>query len=92
VRRLLAERFARPEPAGDPEAAAIERATTSEIYLAIARLSARDRELLALRFGSELSTNEVGAIVGLSAESARRAIGRALERLRAVLPKEVGDE
>jgi RNA polymerase sigma-70 factor (ECF subfamily) len=92
VRALFAERFARPEPADDPEAAAIEQATTSEIYVAMARLGARDREVLALRFGSELSTSEVGAIVGLSAESARRAIGRALERLRAALPKGVGDE
>jgi RNA polymerase sigma-70 factor (ECF subfamily) len=51
----------------------------------MARLRPRDRELLALRFGSDLTTGEVGAIAGLSAESARRAIGRALDRLRAAL-------
>jgi RNA polymerase sigma-70 factor (ECF subfamily) len=69
----------------DVEEVALERATTAEIYDAIARLSPRDRELLALRFGSDLSTAEVGLNVGLSAESARRAIGRALDRLRVLL-------
>lgn len=92
VRDMFARVFPQPAPSADPEAAAIERSTASEVYLAIARLNARDRELLALRFGSELSTSEVGTIVGLGAESARRAIGRALERLRVVLSKGVDDE
>lgn len=85
VRALFAERFARDMPSTDPEDTAIERATSAEVYAAMARLNARDRELLALRFGSDLSTSEVGDVVGLSAESARRAIGRALERLRVKL-------
>jgi RNA polymerase sigma-70 factor (ECF subfamily) len=85
VRALFTERLAREAPVTGIEDAAIERATSSEVYAAMARLRPRDRELLALRFGSDLSTGEVGAIAGLSAESARRAIGRALERLRAAL-------
>jgi RNA polymerase sigma-70 factor (ECF subfamily) len=85
VRAAFAERFASDLPFTDPEVAAIDRATSAEIYAAMARLNARDRELLALRFGSDLSTAEVGGVVGLSAESARRAIGRALDRLRAKL-------
>lgn len=85
VRAAFAERFGSEVPSTDPEATAIERATSAEIYAGMARLNARDRELLALRFGSDLTTSEVGAIVGLSAESARRAVSRALDRLRAKL-------
>lgn len=66
---------------------AIDRASTTEVIAAIRRLAPRDREILALRFGSGLDTAGVGAAVGLSAESARRAIGRALERARAVLER-----
>ena len=86
VRAAIAERFESDVPSTDPEVTAIDHATSAEIYAAMARLNVRDRELLALRFGSDLSTSEVGAVVGLSAESARRAIGRALDRLRAKLP------
>jgi RNA polymerase sigma-70 factor (ECF subfamily) len=85
VRALFAETLAQDPVPTNVEDSAIERATASEVYAAMARLGPRDRELLALRFGSDLSTAEVGAIVGLSAESARRAIGRALDRLRAAL-------
>jgi RNA polymerase sigma-70 factor, ECF subfamily len=82
IRALLPLRLVRPSTDSSAEDAAIERATADEVYAAIARLRPRDRELLALRFGSDLSTAEVGAALGMSAESARRAIGRALERTR----------
>ena len=58
------------------------RPAVGELLDAIARLSPRDRQLLGLRFIADLDTASVGAIVGLNAESARRAIGRALDRLR----------
>jgi RNA polymerase sigma-70 factor (ECF subfamily) len=85
LRALLPQRLIPAARPMDIESLAIERVTTAEIYYAIGRLSPRDRELLALRFTSDLTTAEVGQLVGLSAESARRAIGRALERLRALL-------
>lgn len=85
VRTLFAERLAREAPVIDVEDAAVERAMSADVYAAMARLGPRDRELLALRFGSDLSTKGVGDIVGLSAESARKAISRALDRLRALL-------
>jgi RNA polymerase sigma factor (sigma-70 family) len=61
---------------------AVERLSARELLEAIGRLSPRDRQLLGLRFVADLDTASVGQIVGLSAESARRAIGRALDRLR----------
>jgi DNA-directed RNA polymerase specialized sigma24 family protein len=41
--------------------------------------------LLALRYGAGLETVEVGAAVGLNADTAGKAIRRALGRLRARL-------
>jgi DNA-directed RNA polymerase specialized sigma24 family protein len=73
------------------EDVAIERVSAAELLGIVRRLPARDRELIALRFGADLDTAAVGVAVGLSAESARRAIGRALERLRALI-KEVDHE
>ncbi len=85
LRALLPGRLTPGAHSLDIESIAIERLTSAEIYRAIERLPPRDRERLALRFASDLTTAEVGRIVGLTAESARRAIGRALERLRAIL-------
>jgi RNA polymerase sigma-70 factor, ECF subfamily len=82
-RALLTERVGRSEPAMvNLEDVAVERLAAGELLDALARLSPRDRQLLGLRFVADLDTASVGAIVGLSAESARRAIGRALDRLR----------
>jgi RNA polymerase sigma-70 factor (ECF subfamily) len=67
------------------EDVAIERVSAAELLGTVRRLPARDRELIALRFGADLDTAAVGDAVGLSAESARRAIGRALERLRVLI-------
>jgi RNA polymerase sigma-B factor len=83
LRALLTERLARSEPAVvNLEDIAVDRLEAGELLNALARLSPRDRQLLGLRFVADLDTASVGAIVGLSAESARRAIGRALDRLR----------
>jgi RNA polymerase sigma-70 factor (ECF subfamily) len=83
LRALLTDRLGRREPAVvDLEAMAVERLSGRELLEAIGRLSPRDRQLLGLRFVADLDTASVGQIVGLSAESARRAIGRALDRLR----------
>ena len=83
LRALLTERLARSEPAVvNLEEVAVDRLAAGELLNALARLSPRDRQLIGLRFVADLDTVSVGAIVGLSAESARRAIGRALDRLR----------
>jgi RNA polymerase sigma-70 factor (ECF subfamily) len=86
LRALLTERLGRREPAViNLEDVAVERLAAGELLDAIARLSPRDRQLLGLRFVADLDTASVGQIVGLSAESARRAIGRALDRLRVLV-------
>lgn len=88
TRATLPERLGGTASLGSAEEIAIDRLSAAELLSNVRRLSARDRELIALRFGADLDTAHVGEAVGLSAESARRAIGRALDRLR-VLIKEV---
>lgn len=90
-RALLPERLGNTSDPDSVEDVAIERLSAEELLASVRQLTPRDRELIALRFGADLDTAAVGAAVGLSAESARRAIGRALDRLR-VLLQEVDHE
>lgn len=50
---------------------------------AVERLGERDRQAVLLRFFNGLSHQEVGAILGLSENSANKRVERALEKLRA---------
>jgi RNA polymerase sigma-70 factor (ECF subfamily) len=67
------------------EDAVLQRLLDAELHSHIRRLPTRDRTLLALRFGAGLDTAQVGEAVGLSPDSAAKAIRRALARLRARL-------
>ena len=77
--------FAAPRQSESVEAAVLTRIRDAELHAQIRLLPHRDRTLLALRYGVGLDTAEVGAVVGLSPESAGKAIRRALARLRARL-------
>lgn len=48
-------------------------------------LSERELEAVALRFGAELSSTEVGAHLGISPTAARMLVHRALTKLRGVM-------
>jgi RNA polymerase sigma factor (sigma-70 family) len=67
------------------EDAVLTRLRDAELHAQIRRLPARDRTLLALRYGAGLDSGQVGQAVGLSPDSAAKAIRRALARLRARL-------
>ncbi len=58
----------------------------------ITRLSDRDRELIALRFGAELSQRRVGELLGMSEGNVAVALGRALRRLRRLFEDEEAEE
>lgn len=60
-----------------------------DIRVAMSSLSRRDRELLALRYGADLTTREIAAVLELSHAAVRVALHRALERLRYQLDGEV---
>ena len=53
----------------------------------LAELSEKDRQVIALSYGSELSTSDVGAILGVSDTAVRMRLWRALTRLRAILAR-----
>lgn len=53
-----------------------------DLARALRKLSARDREMLGLRYGVGLSSSEIAAHVGLSASGVRVRLGRLLGRLR----------
>lgn len=67
------------------EDAVLERLRDSDLHAQLRGLALRDRTLLALRYGAGLDTDEVGAALGLTPDSAGKAIRRALARLRARL-------
>jgi RNA polymerase sigma-70 factor, ECF subfamily len=52
---------------------------------AVARLDARDRELLALRYGADLKAKDIAALFGQRTNAVEVALHRALERLRLAL-------
>lgn len=85
--RWLLERltFAAPRESESVEAAVLTRLRDADLHAQMRLLPHRDRTLLALRYGAGLDTDEVGAAVGLSPDSAGKAIRRALARLRARL-------
>jgi RNA polymerase sigma-70 factor (ECF subfamily) len=70
---------------GDLEAAALERLT---LAAALSSLDDRSRELLALRYGADLSARQIGAIVGLKTNAVEVALHRALGRMRAELEEQ----
>lgn len=63
----------------DLETEVVERLGVAGI---VARLDERDRELIALRYGADLTSRQVGELVGMKTNAAEVAIHRALERLR----------
>jgi RNA polymerase sigma-70 factor (ECF subfamily) len=85
--RGLLERltFAAQRESETVEDAVLTRLRDADLHAQIRLLCMRDRTLIALRYGVGLDIDEVGAAMGLSADSAGKAIRRALARLRARL-------
>ena len=52
---------------------------------AMSQLSERDRDLIALRYGADLTGRQIGAILDMSANAVDVAMHRAVERLRQAL-------
>jgi RNA polymerase sigma-70 factor (ECF subfamily) len=88
VTDALAERTALPldeaqlAPGGRFEEALEERI---ELERALRALEPRERELVALRYGADLSAAQIGELLEMRAGAVRVALHRAIERLRAEL-------
>jgi RNA polymerase sigma-B factor len=70
----------------DPGFGLAEDAATVERLMTV--LSDREREVLRLRFGEDLTQSEIGARVGVSQMHVSRLIRQAIERLRAAAEEE----
>ena len=72
-----------------PESRLTDAETAAErserVATAIDQLSARERELVHLRFRENLAYEEIVEVTGLSYQSARNTLARALKKLRARL-------
>lgn len=68
--------------AGDSADAVLERAAFRAL---LESSNEREREVLALRYGSDLSANEVAELLGLSPANVHQIASRALRRLRSEL-------
>lgn len=72
-----------PDPAvPDPGLSEEEAERRATVAAALARLTPRERELVALRFHGGLSTAEVARVLGVSERAAAMRVHRAVTRLR----------
>ena len=66
-------------------------AGSPELIEALEQLGDREREVLALRYGGDLSGAEIAELLGLSLANVQQTSSRALRRLREVLETKPGD-
>jgi RNA polymerase sigma-70 factor (ECF subfamily) len=64
---------------GDLEEDAVRRLT---LRPSLSELGRRDREIIALRYGADLTARQIGAILDMRTNAVEVALHRALERLR----------
>jgi RNA polymerase sigma factor (sigma-70 family) len=82
-RRRIATLAAEPEAgAPAPDDAAADPVRRATVRAALARLDARDRELVALKFFAGLDNAEIAGVLGISASNAGTRLHRAVHRLR----------
>jgi RNA polymerase sigma factor (sigma-70 family) len=63
-----------------------------ELEAALATLPDRQREILALRFGGDLTGPEIAELTGLSLANVQQILSRSLRQLRANLDAEAAPE
>jgi RNA polymerase sigma-70 factor, ECF subfamily len=96
ARRCIEGRPARFEFAGEVpdqvEQGSLEEQAVRRLALsaAVERLEERDRELIALRYGADLTARQIAELLDLRTNAVEVALHRALNRLRASL-EEPGD-
>jgi len=70
-----------------------QRFTTSpELIEALAELSDRDREVVALRFGGDLTGPEIAAVLNLTLANVQQILSRSLRKLRGLLEADAEPE
>ena len=75
-----------------PEDVASEAIQRLSLSAAVGRLDDRSRDLLALRFGADLSARAIGEVLGLKTNAVEVALHRTLGRLRSDLEQDDQEE
>jgi DNA-directed RNA polymerase specialized sigma24 family protein len=65
-----------------------EVAARLDVAALVRRLEERDRELIALRYGADLSARQIGELIGMNTNAVEVALHRALVRLRALIDED----
>ena len=98
ARRCVDESLSQPRTSSDPPECpssgdlandAIDRLT---MRAAVSQLGERDRELIALRYGADLSAREIAQRLELSTNAVEVGLHRARSRLRAALEGQPSDD
>ncbi len=94
ARRCISEHFGeRPIPVEHvpeeiaPGELAADSALRMDLRYALARLGDRERELIALRYGADLTARQIGEVLELKTNAVEVALHRALQTLREVLER-----
>ena len=88
IRRSRLRKILQLRSFGEPRDAPPEASELLDLRRAYGRLPSRDRQILGLRYGIGLTSEEIGPLVGLSPSGVRVRIGRLLPMLK----KELSDE
>ena len=80
--RSLDEAAHLPDRGETPEDVAVRRSDMERVLSLIADLPDRERELIALRYGAELSNQEIARATGLSATNVGTILSRTIQTLR----------
>jgi RNA polymerase sigma-70 factor (ECF subfamily) len=78
------------EAAAGAEADPYSLGLDAELERALSELGPRERELIALRFGGDLSGPEIADMTGLTVANVQQILSRALRRMRASMDGAVG--
>jgi RNA polymerase sigma factor (sigma-70 family) len=93
--RVIAQYFAdkaqsasspQAEPSGDKTRFDDQTHLRLDLQDAIATLSDRDRELIALRYGADLRAREIALLLDMETHAVEVALARSLDRLRKIVP------
>ena len=69
----------------DPAERVVVADEATALHRYLSRLTDREREAVALRFGAELSSADIGAVMGISPTAARMLVHRGVTKLREVI-------
>jgi RNA polymerase sigma factor (sigma-70 family) len=95
VDHVRSARVDRAQPADDADLATIPAAAdrhslglAPDLERALAELGPRERELIALRFGGDLTGPEIAELMGLTLANVQQILSRSLRRMRASIERE----